>query len=901
METTGLQAKKQPFLKQLTSLQANFWSACFMEILERLAFFGSRAVAPLYLVASSSQNGLDLNYKEKGVIYTVWALLQCLIPMVSGGYTDRYGYRKSLSVAFLINVVGYSGMAMSKPIADHLATMGWEHAGFWVFMAAACCVATGTAIFKPPAHGTIAKTTTEETSSLGWGIFYWVVNIGGALAPMGAATLRREIDWHIVFWAAAVVTALNFIPAFLFYREPAKTPPKEGEEQPHGPVGVFVHSIATILKDFRLIVFLGIFSCFWLMFMQLWDLLPNFIDEWVDTSRVAKYFEWFSSAWVLGSGQVKPEMIINIDAIAIILLVIPISALIGKISKVAAMILGMVISLFAFVASGATMLGWFCCLAIFIFAIGEMICSPTFSAYVGLIAPPDKKALYMGYSNIPFAIGWALGNLLGGFVYEDYGARANLAMRELASSPQLVAKAARAADWSDSLEKIPDLLKIDRDAAFSMVQADLDVDGEAAARMLRQTFRCDAGQTENLCLQYLALHPDNRAKTTAGFAKALASDAAAFSVAAIGLSSDIEKQSKERAASTQPTTSIQDEKERPLDKLDKTLKEMATLSALLRQLTDPARAEEPVDLASHVHRLPDVLGIQRTAVMEKVRELVNKDVPRGEWKQDSDIAAMLWEQHGQDAQVLNNLALEYLAQATGRLETAVGVIEFKASSDMKKRAKELEERVGIDSQKAFAALSAAVAAGEPMQSGSSTSAPTEGSSDGRVYLELIANPKDRFDAVAKRDWRYDLGLLRSLVSSDPEALKIVRQEIDRQGIVDAMVSRIAKMFSSDDYEGEVSSEGINYYKLACRKELVQKALAAKDWSRTPDQARSVLGLNPHEALSLWSQDRPKATQLLWDKYHPYQVWYYLGFVGLLGTIGMIIFYFVTKPRSPART
>jgi len=419
--------KKASFWEQVSGLPANFWVACSMEVLERLAFFGSRAVAPLYLVASSGRNGLDLDYKEKGLIYMVWALLQCLIPMVSGGYTDRYGYRKSLAVAFLINVIGYSGMAMSKPIADHLATMGWANAGFWVFMAAACCVATGTAIFKPPAHGTIAKTTTEETSSMGWGIFYWVVNIGGALAPMGAATLRHEIDWHIVFWAAAVVTALNFLPAFLLYKEPEKVAPAAGEEQPKGPFGVFAHSIMTILRDLRLMVFLGIFSCFWLMFMQLWDLLPNFIEEWVDSSGVFPYFAKISGDWVLGNGQVKPEMIINIDAISIIILVIPISALIGKMNKVVAMIVGMVISLFGFMGSGATNLGWLCCLMVFIFSIGEMICSPTFSAYVGLIAPPDKKALYMGYSNIPFAIGWAAGNGLGGFIYEAIGSKFNLA------------------------------------------------------------------------------------------------------------------------------------------------------------------------------------------------------------------------------------------------------------------------------------------------------------------------------------------------------------------------------------------------------------------------------------------------------------------------------------------
>ncbi|MCH7925507.1 MAG: MFS transporter, partial [Planctomycetes bacterium] len=76
--------------------------------LERLAFFAVRAIAPLFLVASSGSNGLGLDYAQKGIIYMVWALLQCLIPMVSGGFADRYGYRRSLGVAFTINILGWT-------------------------------------------------------------------------------------------------------------------------------------------------------------------------------------------------------------------------------------------------------------------------------------------------------------------------------------------------------------------------------------------------------------------------------------------------------------------------------------------------------------------------------------------------------------------------------------------------------------------------------------------------------------------------------------------------------------------------------------------------------------------------------------------------------------------------
>jgi len=102
--------KKTSFVAQVRSFPANFWFANVMEMLERLAFYGTRAIAPLYLVASTQNNGLGLDYKEKGVIYAVWAVLQCMIPMVSGGYTDRYGYKKSLTVAFIINIIGYPGL-----------------------------------------------------------------------------------------------------------------------------------------------------------------------------------------------------------------------------------------------------------------------------------------------------------------------------------------------------------------------------------------------------------------------------------------------------------------------------------------------------------------------------------------------------------------------------------------------------------------------------------------------------------------------------------------------------------------------------------------------------------------------------------------------------------------------
>ncbi|MFH1726937.1 MAG: MFS transporter [Pseudomonadota bacterium] len=399
---------KAPFLQQVKAFPKNFWIANIMEMFERLAFFGVRAVLPLYLVASSDQLGIGLTYTEKGMIYMIWALIQCLLPMISGGYTDNYGYKKSLYVAFAINIAGY--IVMAKAI------------GFWSMLFAAILIGTGTAIFKPSAHGTIAKTVTEDNSSVGFGLFYWVVNIGGALAPFLAANLRGSESaptWSYVFYAAAIVTAINYIPAIFFFDEFEKDP----NAIPKSATQTFIEALTT-LKDKQFLIFLLIFSGFWFMFMQLWDLLPNFIDEWTNTKDVASIFSAIlGSNTIMDSGHVKPEMIININPIAIILFVIPLSWLSGKFNPLIALIGGMVISIVGFIGSGATNIGFLCVIMIIVFTFGEMACSPKFSEYIGMTAPKDKKALYMGYSNIPFAIGWALGNGVSGPLYDKLASK----------------------------------------------------------------------------------------------------------------------------------------------------------------------------------------------------------------------------------------------------------------------------------------------------------------------------------------------------------------------------------------------------------------------------------------------------------------------------------------------
>lgn len=461
MSQETVDKEKVPVITQVGQMSSMFWVANGSEAFERLAFFGVRAILPLYMFGNDSV--LHLSMTEKGIIFGVWALIQCLLPMVSGGYTEAYGYRKSLVVAFGLNTLGYILMANIVTLADG---SHWGHFGF--MMAAACLVGTGTAIFKPPVQGMVAKTLNEGNSSLGFGIFYWVVNIGGALAPTIAALIRgteEDPTWNNVFYGAAIVSVINLIYCLVLFIEPEKDETKAGQS----PIMVFTKTMKQLWQDKAMFRFLIIISGFWLMFMQIWDLLPNFIEEWVDARDVGGALTSLvgegAKALLTADGALKPEMMININSFTIILLVLPLTWFLGRYSMLFSLILGMAIAMVGFLGAGIGHVGYMVALFIFIFSIGEIICSPKFSEYVGMSAPPDKKAQYMGYSNMPFAFGWFIGNILSGPLYDTFSSKTRLAGRYLTEQLGMSPDALKALGDKEILSTLADKLGVDEYAA----------------------------------------------------------------------------------------------------------------------------------------------------------------------------------------------------------------------------------------------------------------------------------------------------------------------------------------------------------------------------------------------------------------------------------------------------
>jgi proton-dependent oligopeptide transporter, POT family len=427
-ETTLADVKQLGLWAAIASLSYVFWVCGGMEMVERLAYYGVRAVATLYATRPLSEGGLGVTMATFGTLLLCWNLMQSLFPVFTGGLSDRYGYKQTIFASTVIKASGYLVMALFH--------------SYWGFFAGAMLLATGTAIFKPAIQGTLIKSTNRRNSSMAWGIFYQTVNIGGWIGPLIALQMRL-LAWKYVFYINAAVICCNFL-LLLTYKEPGKEERlarqqrlREGaEKQPN----LALEALAELKKP-HLALYLIIFSVWWLMFPMLWDVLPKYVEDWVNTAPMVQFLfgaeGTHSPVWRFllgmdaGGQSIQPEGIVNINAGMIMLTCFLFAGLGAKMRATTSMLVGTVLVVIALTLFGLTNLVGFAVLAMIVFSIGEMLASPKFSEFLGNIAPPDKKAMWIGFSQAPILIGWTIEGKLGPQLYHIFSSKDEFARQLL--------------------------------------------------------------------------------------------------------------------------------------------------------------------------------------------------------------------------------------------------------------------------------------------------------------------------------------------------------------------------------------------------------------------------------------------------------------------------------------
>jgi proton-dependent oligopeptide transporter, POT family len=415
--------KQLGLVAAIGSLSYVFWVVGGMEMVERCAFYGVRAVSGLYANAPVSEGGLGIDEDKLGTIFLIWALFQSLLPVFTGGLSDRYGYKETIFVSTVVKIAGYLIMGV------------WPT--FMGFLIGALVLATGTAIFKPGIQGTLVNATSRENSSMAWGIFYQTVNIGGWMGPLVAAFMRTRWGWHSVFYINAAIIGLNFI-LLVTYKEPKKALRLERAEQSSASgqkqESLWKESLRELAKT-HVWLYLLIFSGFWFMFYSLFDVLPLHIRDWVNTQQVVDSLFGAGGTrnvvfkFLLGMNKegtaINPEGMLNLNAGLIMVTCFLFAYASSKLRATTSMVVGTLLATTAMFMSGYSTLGWLSVAAILTFSVGEMLSSPKFSEFIGNFAPAGKKAMYLGFSQMSLAVGWTAEGKLGPKLYGIFASKEN--------------------------------------------------------------------------------------------------------------------------------------------------------------------------------------------------------------------------------------------------------------------------------------------------------------------------------------------------------------------------------------------------------------------------------------------------------------------------------------------
>ncbi len=267
---------KPGLLTTVKSYPAAFWIANTMEIFERMAWYGFFAVSSLYITGPVETGGLGFSSEERGQLQAIVPFFLYLLPVVTGALADRYGYKKLFIIAYIGMIIFYYALGQFKT--------------FPTFLGAFMLVAVAAAIFKPVVVGTVARVTDESNSSMGFGIFYMMVNVGGFAGPLIAGAIRG-ISWEYVFISCSCWAAVNLVIVVLFYKDPTS---ESASENPRtlGKVAsdavevlgnmrfgitVFVVLIALMIanqefESFQFFPHCTIFVAVWLVLNFLWDM-----------------------------------------------------------------------------------------------------------------------------------------------------------------------------------------------------------------------------------------------------------------------------------------------------------------------------------------------------------------------------------------------------------------------------------------------------------------------------------------------------------------------------------------------------------------------------------------------------------------------------------------------------
>jgi proton-dependent oligopeptide transporter, POT family len=367
-----------------------FWVANFTELFERLAYYGPQAVLAIYL-----HEHLGLTTDQTAWLIGYYGFVVWFMPIVGGAAADRFGFRRTLAGAFFILAVG--NFLLGSLSAPWMAGVRSALPLFALMHLLMLIPAMGPAVVKPVVVGTTARAAKENVRSIGYSIYYTVVNVGAALGPLVASFVRTGVGVENVFRVSAAVMLAMAVVTLLFYDEPRR----EGDA-PVPTVAEALRNLVRVLGNVRFVTFLVIFSGFWVVFWQMYISLPLYVRTYVDP-------------------EANIDRLLAVEATTVILFTFLVNYATRKVPAFLAIIAGVLISSLGwlFLTVGATVP--FIMGALIVLALGEVVQAPRYYEYISRLAPAGQQGLFMGYAFLPIGIGYLIAGPLAGRLLNYFG------------------------------------------------------------------------------------------------------------------------------------------------------------------------------------------------------------------------------------------------------------------------------------------------------------------------------------------------------------------------------------------------------------------------------------------------------------------------------------------------
>jgi len=414
-----------------TGFERPFWIANISEIFERLSYYAAFSSLALYL-----QEKLNFSTEQTGTLTGIFGGMVWFLAIFGGAAADRLGFRRALSIAYAILAAAY--FLIGSIGAEWLAPAR-NAVPIGLFVGSILMLpALGVALVKPCVVGTTARASKENVRSIGYSIYYTMVNIGGAAGPLFASWAHRNLGVESVYRVAALGVFAMFFFVLLFFREPARA-----ATDPVPSIGTVARNFCVVLGNYRLVLpvllialvlgiaslftsfsipgwiwaalcalvlvglsrfmwFLVIFTGYWVVFWQQYISLPGYIHNYIDP-------------------HADVERVLVTDGATVIALTLAVNYFARRIPTFQAVILGTLVTSVAWLILAFQPTVWGAVFSIFVLALGEITQSPRYYEYISRLAPPGQQGTYMGFAFLPIGIGSLIGGWFGGKLTHHFG------------------------------------------------------------------------------------------------------------------------------------------------------------------------------------------------------------------------------------------------------------------------------------------------------------------------------------------------------------------------------------------------------------------------------------------------------------------------------------------------